>query len=315
MAGSAWTNQVQNQVIVAGVGGGVFVYDPTPGLGNLIASLTDAATDPFGNATVTGVGGYSKHAGVFYAVQTGGSAGANTTSYYTAAAAAGPYTLRGFVRADASGMRVISSSGLIIGAGGGVGGLLTGDLASGLSGGIPVTLIDTSTPTVGNTGTAGDITATWSVPAHDGDNVAKYVIETHLTFTTGATSAQAITIGADINNAISGGGTLVPLATLGAAFNGSALSTTYDVPIRLTLVSTAGGATSTPQITLSGPLGDTSSNRLSVNSANMAGHSNTAAWNPANLNTLAVYVQWAAAGGVGQLAGTLWSEFIRSGQQ
>jgi hypothetical protein len=288
----------------------VFVYDPTPGLGNLIASLTDAATDPFGNATVTGVGGYSKHAGVFYAVQTGGSAGVNTTSYYTASSAAGPYTLRGFVRADASGMRVISSSGLIIGAGGGVGGLLTGDLASGLSGGIPVTLIDTSTPTVGNTGTAGDITTAWSVPAHDGDNVAKYVIETHLTFTTGATSAQAITIGADIN-----AGTLVPLATLGAAFNGSALSTTYDVPVRLTLVSKAGGATSTPQITLSGPLGDTSSNRLSVNSANMAGHSNTATWNPGVTNTLAVYVQWAGAGGVGQLAGTLWSEFIRSGQQ
>lgn len=51
MAGSAWTNQVQNQVIVGGPGGGVFVYFPTPGPGNLIASITDAQRDIFGNPT------------------------------------------------------------------------------------------------------------------------------------------------------------------------------------------------------------------------------------------------------------------------
>jgi hypothetical protein len=38
-------------VIVFGAGGGVFVYSGTPGPGNLIASLTNAATDPFGNPT------------------------------------------------------------------------------------------------------------------------------------------------------------------------------------------------------------------------------------------------------------------------
>ena len=45
-------------VLVAGTNGGVFVYDPTAAAGNLIASLTDAATDPFGNVTEKGVSAY-----------------------------------------------------------------------------------------------------------------------------------------------------------------------------------------------------------------------------------------------------------------
>ena len=37
-----------------GPGSGVFVYDPAPGPGNLVASITEASTDPFGNATIPG---------------------------------------------------------------------------------------------------------------------------------------------------------------------------------------------------------------------------------------------------------------------
>src|SRR5215469_4666747 len=59
MAGSSWTNQVQNLIIVAGTGtSGVFVYDPTAGTGNLIASLTDAVKYPYGNVTEKGVSAY-----------------------------------------------------------------------------------------------------------------------------------------------------------------------------------------------------------------------------------------------------------------
>lgn len=64
MAGSAWTNQVQNLVLVAGTGAGVFVYDPTAGAGNLIASMTDAAADPFGNVTAKGVNSYATVVGL-----------------------------------------------------------------------------------------------------------------------------------------------------------------------------------------------------------------------------------------------------------
>ena len=69
MAGTSWTNQVQNLIIVAGTGtSGVFVYDPTAGAGNLIASLTDAAKDPYGDPTVKGVSAYVKFLGDTYAV-------------------------------------------------------------------------------------------------------------------------------------------------------------------------------------------------------------------------------------------------------
>lgn len=51
MAGSAWTNQVVSLLIVQAGGNlqGIFVYSPTPGAGNLIAALTTASKDPYGN--------------------------------------------------------------------------------------------------------------------------------------------------------------------------------------------------------------------------------------------------------------------------
>lgn len=59
MAGSSWTNQVQNQVIVGGGGSaGVFVYDPVVAAGDLIASITNSITGPFGEATQKGVTSY-----------------------------------------------------------------------------------------------------------------------------------------------------------------------------------------------------------------------------------------------------------------
>ena len=60
MSGPAWSNQVQNKVLVAGVGGGVFVYDPTVANGNLIASITDATTGPTGETTQQGITSYQK---------------------------------------------------------------------------------------------------------------------------------------------------------------------------------------------------------------------------------------------------------------
>lgn len=82
-----WTNQVQNQVIVAGANGGVFVYDPAPGFGNLIASITDAAEDPYGNATLKGVTTYF-HGGNWFALQHH----AGEIDGYTATTAAGPWS-------------------------------------------------------------------------------------------------------------------------------------------------------------------------------------------------------------------------------
>jgi hypothetical protein len=64
MSGSGWSNQVQFLVIVAGGGvAGVYVYDPTAGLGTLIASMTDSTVDPFGNATEQGITSYAPSGG------------------------------------------------------------------------------------------------------------------------------------------------------------------------------------------------------------------------------------------------------------
>lgn len=62
VAGSAWTNQLQNLIILAAEEtgfSGFFAYDPAPGTGNLIASIAAAAgTDPYGNAYLEGVATY-----------------------------------------------------------------------------------------------------------------------------------------------------------------------------------------------------------------------------------------------------------------
>jgi hypothetical protein len=75
MAGSAWTNQLINLLIIAAQSdfSGVFVYNPTPGTGNLIASVASAAgTDvPYGNPYEEGIAAYENISGITYAVQMG----------------------------------------------------------------------------------------------------------------------------------------------------------------------------------------------------------------------------------------------------
>jgi hypothetical protein len=59
MAGSAWTNQLLNLIILSAAQSGFsgfFVYSPAPGPGNLIGSWAAAAgTDPYGNAYPAGL--------------------------------------------------------------------------------------------------------------------------------------------------------------------------------------------------------------------------------------------------------------------
>lgn len=298
---------IANKVIVFGASGGVFVYDPTPGLGNLIASATDASTDPYGNATLPGVTGYSKSGGVFYAASMGPSlGGASAFTIWTSSSAAGPYTNQGGIAADSSGNMTVGAAGnLTLNTVAGV--LRATRDASSFAGYVPLVQVDGTTSSVGNTATAGDITAAWTVPASDGVAGTSYVIRALATLTIGQTTAETLTIGADID-----AGTLIPLATLGAAFNGSTLSATYDIPLTLTLDVDAVSA-NTPQIWLDGPLGNTSANRLSVNSANMSGNSNTATWTKTSAHTLAIYAQWGGAGGSVQVIKTIKSKFYREG--
>lgn len=302
-----------NNVVIRGgvvVGGTALYYSGTPAFGNLIASIAGTGgTDTFGNAYLAGVVGYTHVGGNYSAVQSGGSGTVALTGYYTASSAAGPWTLQGFIETVAGEIQVVSNSAIVLSPGGtsGTVGIFT---SASLGGGIPVSQINRSAISVGNSAAATDITNVWTIPAHDADNGAKYVLETFVTATTGATTAESLTLGVDID----GGFAFVPLATLGAAFNGAALSTTYGIPVRLIIVPGAGASASDAQITLEASVGDTSANRLATNSANMSGFSNTTAYSTGFTHSVALYAQWGGAGGAGQSAGTNWSEFTRSGQ-
>jgi hypothetical protein len=78
-------------VIVFGTGfSGVFVYDPSPAAGDLIASMAAAqATDPYSNVYLPGVVGYFDTGSGLQAVQLGTSQG---IGFYTAPTEAGPWT-------------------------------------------------------------------------------------------------------------------------------------------------------------------------------------------------------------------------------
>lgn len=70
MAGSSWTNQVQNLLIIAGTGGqtiGVFVYSAAPAANTLAISIVPggaSVTDPFGNIALSGVTTYLYEPGI-----------------------------------------------------------------------------------------------------------------------------------------------------------------------------------------------------------------------------------------------------------
>lgn len=267
-------------VIVSGPGGGVFIYQngTTPGLGNPPVSWESSGlVDPFGNIlpSVAGVQG----------------SGAFTVGSYV-----GVTTPGSLPAAPATGFRLYANGN----------GTMSAVVSSGLAGNIPLIQVDVSAHNVGNTATAGDITKTWVINANDGVLGTVYKIQTYAQLVMGATTAETITLGIDLN------GTKTPLATLGASFNGSALSVDYDLPIELVIEINSNG-TNAPRISLNSGISDTSANRLSTNTAYLAGHSDILTWNVGNNNSMAVYAVWGGAGGTGQNIATVSSRLYREG--
>lgn len=305
-AEGSWTNQVKNQIIVAGPNGGVFVYDPSPGLGNLIFSATDAAADPFGNATLKGATGYSFSGGVYYAASMGPAVGgASVFGLWTASSAAGPYTFQGGLSADTAGnMTLGAAANLTLNT---TAGALRGTRdAVAFAGYLPLVQVDTTTNGAGNDALVHDITTAWPVPANDGVKGTTYVIKTAISVNTGQTTIETLTLGVDI------GGTTTAMATLGVAFNGGALNRPYIVGAELALTVDELG-TNTPHIYLTAPMADTSTNRLSTTTVDLGGQASAATWNKTVSNTLAIFAQWGGAGGSAQSAQTTSSRFYREG--
>lgn len=327
-----------NNVTIRGgviVGGTALYYSTSPPAANtMVASIAAASgTDSAGNAYFAGFTTYGKSGLTYYAlnqlpgIDHSGTFGAVTT-VYTAASQAGPWTAGSQLNLAGSNIAGLLADTLeVFGVTGAptlrfshgtnlaaiaafvtatANGMLNVLNSAGLSGAVPLVQVDNSTHSVGNTGTAGDITKTWTIPANDGAATTSYVLKAFASLTMGQTSTQTLTIGADID------GTQTPLATLGASFNGSTTSATYDIPLELT-VDVDAISLAVPQVSLTGPLGNTSANRLATNSANMSGHSNVTSWDKTVSHTLAIYAQWGGAGGSVQTIATSRSKLYREG--
>lgn len=304
MAGSSWTNQVVPQVLIAGTLPGLLAYNPGIGANELIASVSGTQTTdgPPGNQVLQGVTAYRAGAGKYIATQLDSG-----LTLLTATTEAGPYAQVSRIAMSQGGDIDLNAGGSIqLVAGPGSGGSLIAQSAGGVAGYLPVTAFDISTNSAGNDGSVHNVTTAWSIPAGDAHTGTSYTIRGLLTVTTGQTTIETLTLGVNL------GGVQTALATLGTAFNGGALSTTYAVPFELVMVVDAVSA-GTPEIYLNAPLGDTSANRLSTNSANLQGFTHTASFSAASGATFALYAQWGGAGGSAQNAQTITSRLYREG--
>lgn len=304
---------------------GVVFYSSTPTTNNMESSQAPATfIDPYGNEVLEGSVTYYKSGATYWAIQTlandvlfqssntgqtgwtvQGTYGQNQTAandftvFPASASSSASINGAGF-------LKLTNSAGIPCDFSNNANGTPQASGASALTGTLPLVQTNIGTHAVGNTLTAGDITASWPVPANDGVAGTSYVIKAFATVAIGPTTVETLTLGVDIN------GTQTALATLGVAFNGSALSAGYDIPLELALNVDVIGA-NLPEIVLSGPLGISSANRLATNSANMPGRTTTATFNKANANTIAIYAQWGGAGGAGQNIQTVYSKFYREG--
>lgn len=306
------------RVIIYGTGGGLYVYSGTPAAGNLIASIqANAGLDPYGlNNCVAGIATYSSLTPGYLAIRMQGA----IVEWLYSSSYAGSYTALGAIGATVASQAfefsllpialpsVSSPAGLADYATfyGNENGTPAAITPASVPGTLPLSQVDTTSNSVGNSTTATALTLAWTVNAGDGFKGTKYVIETGISFTTGQTTVETFAVGVMIN------GSFTAISTLGPAFNGSSLDTGYFMPARLVLVVDDIGD-GTPLIYLDANLSETGVHALATNGASMSGILTTATWDKGDANTLAVGVQWGGEGGSDQAASTTYSEFIRSG--
>lgn len=106
MAGSAWTNQLLNLIVLSAAASGFsgfFAYSPAPGAGNLVASTAAAAgVDPYGDNYLEGTATY----GPGYATSLNGG----FVAFWTGSLSGG-WTQVASVQTDASGDLILACSG------------------------------------------------------------------------------------------------------------------------------------------------------------------------------------------------------------
>jgi hypothetical protein len=130
------------QVIVSGPSGSILVYNGTPALGNLIASITPiSGTDPQGNFFFAGITSYEVVSSIYYATSVNGP----VTTYASATSAGGPYTTNCQTTVTAEGNLIYTSGsdGNQYWTGTGTGVLTTNKTINSLT---PITIGDLSLP-------------------------------------------------------------------------------------------------------------------------------------------------------------------------
>jgi|SRR5215469_803449 len=106
--GWQYQNILARQVVIVGSSGGLFVYSPTTGFNNLVASIAgNPGVDPYGNSYLNDVTSYSYNSSVPFAMaaQLGAAAGFGVgENFYTAPNMAGPWSLQATMSTDTSGV-------------------------------------------------------------------------------------------------------------------------------------------------------------------------------------------------------------------
>lgn len=124
-----WSSQavIARLVIVEGTDDGVFIYGGPAALGNLISSDTAVAgTDAYGNAFVAGQTTYTSSGGIFYAC----SVQAAAVTFWTAAAAGGPWTSGASLHGDSAGDMYVNAVTTL--------GFMAGQITAGLVSTVPL---------------------------------------------------------------------------------------------------------------------------------------------------------------------------------
>jgi hypothetical protein len=160
---------------------------------------------------------------------------------------------------------------------------------------------DLTTNMLGNSTTAADLTAAWTVPAYDASAGTVYTIEVPFT---GTWESEILDVGLSLN------GTFHNIVPIGGAFTvaGDGIAGI----IRCRVMCTAAGSSGTIQADVEVSISDSSLNRLPTTTATGSGHLGSLAFSTTAANTVAVAAAWAATA-TGQTISGITSTLTRKG--
>jgi hypothetical protein len=265
---------------------GIFTYSSTPALGNLIGSTVGAAAntfvlDPFGNQAFAGTTSYENISGSFFAINTIGV----SLQYATAPAAGGPWTSTTSINFNSLGRASITD-------------------ASNLVRNITRSTSQSTGQTAGNTTVPQALYAGVFHTSTDLGNGDLITISSEFNAQMGQTTAETFTIGYQLD-----GGTVVNLATIGAAIVAAAAK--YSGTLQLNVRVITNGASGTANFWLSGGV-QAAANVLFTNGAAIAGTVllPSVAFNTTIVHTLQLVGTWGGAGGSDQSFETLGATYV-----